>query len=354
MILIERKRKTYLDFLRIMSAFFVIYHHSPGFRYYTEANVSPAEKFFAIFGATSVTIHVPLFFMVSGALLLNKEENYRTLFVKRILRFFIVLFCSSFVTFVLSTLTLNPGTFFIDFFTGSVEPAFWFLYAYLGFLFILPFLRKIAKHLSKADIFLVLTLRFVFSSLLPILNYCAKTLGLPLLYPSSHFTVPFALDDILFYPLIGFYFDHYYCLKRNKKNMLIILFILILTGNCLSTIITYHQGAHSVFSQSYLTLFNYSSALATFLCIKYFFEHSKSNKAHSIFCRLLHNIAPLTLGIYVMEPVSRSVFYKMVCMFLGFSVHPIVSSLAYCCVSMTICGSITYVLKKLPYIKKLL
>ena len=68
------KRKIYLDFLRIIAIFMVLFNHTgtSGFVLFTVTQRSALYPFY-LFNAILIKIAVPLFFMISGVLLLGKN-----------------------------------------------------------------------------------------------------------------------------------------------------------------------------------------------------------------------------------------------------------------------------------------
>ena len=96
---------------------------------------------------------VPLFFMVSGALLLGKNESGKDLFQKRILRMILVIVIFSFLYYMKLVLKgerpFAPFSFLLSLPTDLVYLPYWFLYSYLGVLTILPILRPLAQNMSK-------------------------------------------------------------------------------------------------------------------------------------------------------------------------------------------------------------
>ncbi|MDE6214340.1 MAG: acyltransferase family protein, partial [Lachnospiraceae bacterium] len=118
-------------------------------------------------------INVPLFFMVSGALLLEKQENIVTVLKKRISRVCLVILLFELGIFIECRLyALAQGRdyeftvkrFIYGVFARELDEtgAYWYLYAYLGFLCLLPLLQKLAKQMSRSDFYTLLTLHFVF------------------------------------------------------------------------------------------------------------------------------------------------------------------------------------------------
>ena len=71
-----KQRKLYLDFLRIIAIIFVIYNHTSEKGYYLYAYDSPfILKVIYIATGALIAVAVPIFFMISGSLLIPKEES---------------------------------------------------------------------------------------------------------------------------------------------------------------------------------------------------------------------------------------------------------------------------------------
>ena len=180
----KQNRVVYLDAMRIMAIFLVIFNHLKG---YTLYQISDGPKQWIYMFITMVTrFNVPLFLMISGTLLLDKEESYGILLGKRIKRFasVIVLFeFGLYIEFYLAALIKGDKNANFSLFkfiqgvlAGSLEGtgSYWYLYAYMGMLLNLPFLRKIAKQMDKKDFILLIAIHFFVSSFLPIINIVLK------------------------------------------------------------------------------------------------------------------------------------------------------------------------------------
>ena len=85
-------RFLHMDILRVIAIFLVVFNHT-GNRGYTLFNYMSSSFLYFSYMAFSVfcKIAVPVFFMISGALLLPKEDSFKQLFSKRILRMALVL-----------------------------------------------------------------------------------------------------------------------------------------------------------------------------------------------------------------------------------------------------------------------
>ena len=114
---------------------------------------------------------VPLFFMISGALLIGKEESWSKTFC-RMIRIGVDLVVFSLLYFWIDSLLLgNPfsltGT--LAAMVGTNYWHLWYLYAYLIFLLTLPIMRKLASGLDERTSWFLLLLAMVFMAVFPVL-----------------------------------------------------------------------------------------------------------------------------------------------------------------------------------------
>ncbi len=172
-------KKIYFEWMRCIACVLVIFNHLNGYTLYM---VSDGAKQGVYMFLTMLTrINVPLFFMISGALLLGKSEDFITVIKKRISRFCLVIFIFElwlYFEYYIHALSVGENYSFSlkQFIYGVLSEeldgtwAYWYLYAYLGFLFTLPFIQRIARDIKRQDIKVLLALHFVLSSFIPMLN----------------------------------------------------------------------------------------------------------------------------------------------------------------------------------------
>ena len=342
-------RKTYLDALRVLAAFLVIFNHTEGFHLFLEqAADGSAASWLRVMLSVFTKINVPVFFMISGALLLGREESYGVLLRKRVARFLSVLVLFSLVIY----LDRNPESrdmsdFVYGLFSGEINLSYWFLYAYLGMLLALPFLRKIAGKLALSDVVFLFVLRAVFCSLIPLYGYWAKTCGIAPLTLRNDLSAPFGTCDFLFYPLVGYYLANGLPGGKLGRREAAGCLAVLLGGILASAAVTCHEGANSGFTQDYLGLFTYSSAAAVFLLARILSERFPGGRKTGI---LLAKLGGLTFGVYLLEPLLNTHLYYAV----GGGLSRMLYSFLWCFFAMAVCGGITFVLKKIPLLGKLL
>lgn len=348
------KRQLYLDVLRILAAFLVCYNHSFAFELYL--NQEPNGSILSwINVATAVltTINLPLFFMLSGALILGKQESYRDIFSKRIQRFLVLLICCSAAAYLLleeGPLTL--ADFWSKLLSGDIFMDYWFLYAYLSLLLAKPMLQKIAIHLTGKDILFLLVLRVIFFSGKHILNGYASFTDIAFAALSPNIQIPFISFDILFYPLAGYYLHAKLSLEKIGKREILGCLAVISLGTAMTSALVYAEGYFLRFTQNYITLFSYSSAMAVFILIRY---GMRNLTPPGWLQKSIVGISSVSIGIYVLQPiVCHNLFLRFHQGMPWTQTTVIAYSLAWCFLCMALCGGLTYLLRVIPGVNKYL
>ena len=133
------KRKYYIDILKIVAIIMVLYNHRGG--YYWGPNVDSPITFLTVVKLMLGLLckaGAPLFLVASGILLLNKEEKIGYILKHRVSRI-----CA--VMIILAIINTYKDVSLYGFYKCLFLDLNWYLYAYLLFLLMLPFLRKLVK-----------------------------------------------------------------------------------------------------------------------------------------------------------------------------------------------------------------
>ena len=153
--------------------------------------------------------------MVSGALLLERNEDVETVLKQRVCRMVLALILASGVVYSINdidTISANSSSslLLMDFIrkllsnTISGSGAYWYLYSYIGFLCVLPLLQRMAKNMNKQEFAVIMVVHFINSSFFPLLNVFLNKLNVDSLSLTGYFYVPFSFSKAFFYPLVGF------------------------------------------------------------------------------------------------------------------------------------------------------
>lgn len=334
-----KERLVYLDMLRIIAAFLVIFNHLPGYTLYM---VSSGYKQAVYLFLTMITrMNTPLFMMISGALLLGKEENYSTIFKKRIFRYLIIIVAANSMIWMLYKSFDFEGLFY-GILKGSIQGSYWYLYSYMGMLICLPFLRKIAKDLNKTDFWYMLVVHFIVVSIIPCINFLLAFSDRSIQL-SGNFNIPLMIESSIFYPIMGYIISKVEIDKISTKILISGAFITIL-GIITESVFTVYEGNTQEYTQHYVMLFDYMIAIFIFALIRVLF--AKVNNVGRL-SKLLNVFGSVTFGVYLFDPVLKKFLYLIVEKFCEPYLPTLLVSVIWCLVSFSICGLITHLLKKI-------
>lgn len=150
------KRNLSFDIIRCVAIVFVICIHSMALMD-EAANLSIFSRLVKAVLDTFIYAGVPLFVMLSGSLLLGKEESLYVFFVKRIRRILLPFFLWSILVYAI--LYIQDGgrnlmewfaTFIYKYVTNGVYGIYWYVYLILGLYLITPLLRKILSGSGRS------------------------------------------------------------------------------------------------------------------------------------------------------------------------------------------------------------
>ena len=346
------KRKTYIDVLRILACFFVLYNHRPGYTLYMNEVKGPSQ--WVLLGISMFTrMNVPVFLMISGALLLGKSETSLKETGRRFLRIFTALVIFSSILYVITTPSEERAwhDLFEKIFAGKLHASYWYLYCYLGFILMLPFLRILSGKLDQKLMLYLLALHFVSASLFKGGAYLYSLYDGRWLLPEGHFTFAMATERNLFYPLFGYYLSEKLPGERVTGRFVLCLSGLALAGIFISSVFTVHQGVHTgTYTQDFVMLFDYMTAGAVFTAARFWCGTGGGGHGQ----RLISSVGVLTFGMYLMDPIWRALFGELADETFSGIFPGIVPSLVWCLLSMTLSGLLTFLLKKIPFIRNIL
>ena len=124
-----KTRSLYLDLLRIIACLMVIFNHTNerGFYRFPADDLGSASFFLDMTMSVICKAGVPLFFMISGALLIDKEESWKSTF-RRMIRIGIDLFVFSLLYFWIDSLLLGTPFSLPDTLSAMVGSNYWHLW----------------------------------------------------------------------------------------------------------------------------------------------------------------------------------------------------------------------------------
>ena len=169
---------------------------------------------------------------------------------------------------------------------------------------------------------------------------------------SSFFSMPFT-STILYFPLMGFYCEHKISMEKLRKLVPWLVGMLVV-GVLIGTGLTIFQGVTTGFTQEYLSPCQHVTVPALYLLVKYMASKWQEKGINPHFQKVICTLGGLTLGVYLMDPMLHGLIFERGYGMLTGVVHPVAYSALYCLISLAVCSAITYVVKKIPVVGKLL
>ena len=341
-------KKVHLEVIRILAIILVVFNHTDGYFSFFANTDNPFTYFVSLFFSVLCRINVPLFFMVTGALLIPQEEEIREVFKKRVFRIFAVIIIFSMLHYIANGLSgkltgkMSLTDFLITIMTGTVIESYWFLYSYLAVLIMIPFLRKMAKGMNGNEFRYLFILKMIFDIVFRILLIFAD-LGINLEL--------FIIVDPIFYVLFGYYME---CIVPREKferkyiGKIVLLSLGVITACMAATVMDYK--INGMYSQSCLGIFNPILVILIFYIVKaYCTQYKLPEKVK----KAIIYLGSTVFGIYLIEQLVRR---QLLPMYLYLCDHTFGIFACFCYVVTTIILSVFYVsiLKKVPGINKLI
>lgn len=354
-----KKRLLSLDFMRIFAILLVIFNHTDNRGFYRFLTDDPGTflYWFNLFFSILCKAAVPLFFMISGALLLNKEESIGVTY-KRGIRIVLALILFSLLYNVF--FAWETGTHFgiVEFLKktmyleGTSERNawhLWYLYAYIAFLLTVPILRGFIRGLSEREGLVLFLLSVSFGCVLPLFQFFICNVN-PYLVPA------WTTAMILFYPVMGYLLTFRLELSKITGKQIAVLWLINLLLFALCEFAQYKYSGKNPGStdELYLTsnrAFNTPLIYLTFL--KVFSQKSYGDK----WDKIITEIGICTYGVYLIHPFFLRYFTPIQKVWAVFEHGGFIRD-EFGIVSTVLCVflitlSITWVLRRIPVVKKL-
>lgn len=341
----NKKKIIHLEVIRIIALFGIVYNHI-GYVLF-EGFENPFKIAASIVFSVLCKVGVPLFFMVSGALLLGREESWTEVYKKRVLRIAQVIVWFTVIRFLyecyitkvrsFSAVSLVKGIL-----TGTIIHPYWFLYAYLSILLILPILRLVVKNLDKQGKKYLLGLIVVFYMVIP----------LKALVINQEWQISLLLDEKICYLFLGYFIER----ELEEKRFTLKNKIIAVAGAFMAIVISfwmvvkpYLQGGG--FATEYIPMLSMPLACAIFYLIKG--ASFGSEKGNEKVKNWIAQLGSCVFGVYLIEDYLRAILVFVYGKY-GLYLDNLKSCIFATAVVVVAGMPIVYVLKRLPILKKLL
>ncbi len=329
-----KEREYSFDVLRVIAMIMVITIHVSNV-YTRSFNFIDTNSYLVslIFNTIS-RVSVPIFFMISGALLLDRNFDFKK-YRKRIFRIILLIVVWDILYLIWEYLFL--GVTYDKLYRLFLEPYrahLWFLYNIVILYVLQPLLKYILDRTNN-----------VIKMILFVIWILLSTISMYNLFIANIFTI---FSNIGFFVLGKYMYEYLKNNKNNNKKYLVIMILLLIIAYGFSVYLNY--TASLKFNMFYNLFFAYRTPfviLATFIIFKivYTYCHNKKPKNLIILC------SDFSLGVYLihgmfLDVTTKYVDYKNVVPFVG-----IPSFVLYILVLSLISVAI---LRKIKYINKII
>lgn len=330
-------KKNYISILNVLACIGVVILHTFETGYTSDANFV-----FEVLIRAIAYCAVPVFFMITGATLIDYRERYdtKTFFKKRLLKVIIPLIIWSIIYFIINffkgKFSINDLSFkfvFEYFFFVKTNPIFWFFVVIIGIYLAIPVISLIPQESRRKAFLYIIIITFVFNQFLPDLLY-----HLNLNY-NYDLKFPLTYSGWISFIFIGYYIDKYEIVKKHRVIIYVLGIIGFLTMVVPTIFISYHKNESCSWFDEY-----YDAPCVLYSASVFLFFKSKINN-NQIVTKIMpffNFVAPTTLGIYVLHIAIRD-FLRYFYTYSYFGMN-LVLTLSI----LTICFIVVKIVQKIP------
>ncbi|MSR77500.1 MAG: hypothetical protein EXS63_04670 [Candidatus Omnitrophica bacterium] len=305
----ERENLFWMDMLRAITIIGVIVIHVTA-DVITEWGAVPKSWWWAANLYDSLVRGcVPIFVMISGALLLPKTESLGSFFTKRFQRIAIPFIAWTLLYLLWKKYFRAPDLGIAEALrlaaSGEVHFHLWFLYVLVGLYLVTPVFRILTAHATSRDLFYFLTLWFLVSSLLPF----AETLGKLFTHTAFHLKLPVEpAEGFIGYFVLGYFLRQYATEKSlNKAWALWTLSLLVCAVGTYVLCRHFHTYQNLLYDNMAPNVVIYTASF--FLLIKFAGPAFEKNLAPDLKSFIL-SISKASFGIYLIHPMILEALAK--------------------------------------------
>ena len=345
-----KKRVLYFSVLNVLACFGVVLLHCNGAAFWgflksktwISANIIETLFYFP----------VPIFFMLSGATLLGYRKRYSTReflqkrFMKTVLPFLFWSVIAMLYTMAFDgTFDWNPAHIAINILHTRYMSIYWFFIALFAVYLSLPVLSAVEDKLKLQVYKYAIILGMIFVAVLP-LAFQLLQLGGPNEY-NWELTPPIVGGYILFV-LLGYYLSKVELTKKQR----FFIYICGVAGAIVQFVgcwvLSFKNGFVDTTFKGYTNLPSVTFAIAVFVWFKYL-DYGRILQKFPWFENIVNKLAGLTFGIYL---IHGFIVYSLPAM-IGFDARNWVWRTLGSIAIFIICGIIVWLLKKIPFIKRI-
>ncbi|MBX9448114.1 acyltransferase [Dickeya chrysanthemi] len=284
---------------------------------------------------------VPVFVMISGALLLapEKNENLSFFYKKRMSKVFypLVFWSVFFILWGIGKAKLSGGgenDVLKNIINGRPYYHMWFLYMIIGLYIFTPLIRILVKNASEENLLFFIFLMFAFCSLSDAYNFSIGS------------------NDFLFISEFIYYLPYYisgYLIARKKSTRPSSHFLFLFFISFSFTCISFYLLSIALGKENGLYFYNYLSINVIVMSISFMWIFKNCHINH-LYIEKLKSLADFSLGTYLIHPVFVELLYYLASKkWIEQSIFaiPLISAIVFSCCIISV-----FLIKKVPYLRR--
>ena len=287
--------------------------------------------------------------MISGVTLLKKEDSYKKNYI-RFLKILISLVIFSFIYYIKDCIATNSSISMINFFKliyqKNITNAFWYMYLYLGIILMIPIIQRMVSNFKKLDLKYFIFFSLVVCGSMPILNYY-----FPNTIYSSNFDL-FLFNVYLGLIFTGYYIENYMKITKSKMIICVFIFVIFIVLNVFFTYMEYLKNPDSYLffdNRCFITIT--IPSICIFIIVKYLFNNKR--KIINFISLGIKEIGACTFTTYLLSDLLIELLAKEE-IFLNGYLNPLISVIIYQITIFIVGIIISFILRRIPLIKKIL
>jgi len=291
---------------------------------------------------------VPIFLMISGALLLGrKEEPLGTFFKKRANKILLPFIAWSIIYYAWATYMWNPGysvkEFLIMFFNNQIYYHLWYFYALIGIYLLAPVFNIFVNHASKQMIGYVVVLWILFYGIFRYYSYIV----------SNEFTLFFPLSEYIGFFLLGYYLAKFELSIKWRIGIYVLGIIGAFETIWRTMALSEQQGQFSGYAYSYSSPNVIVMSIALFVFVKYWVNRKVANGSYQT-SKIVKLIGQTSFGVYLVHAMIldkvRPHFFEDNEMFI----KPLFAIPLQVVIILVLSTIIVLIIQKIPYLNRLI
>lgn len=348
---LKRERIIWLDLLRIFAAIMVCFIHVSSDKFFSVSTSSAEFRIFTFYDLLN-QIAVPLFVMISGAMMLDPSRplSPKSLSKKIVKLITALVFWMTINGIYIAITEPHNITSIKSFIERALESRqyFWFIFMMIGLYLITPLLKCISKDIKYCEYFFLLF--FIFGCLIP---FAIEMIGVFKLtqfsfikkyYEYMKFSFPLGYTS---YYVAGFILTKKHITKKIEISLYILCVLLTLSSLYATINLSVLRGKPYTFFFSFSSPNIVISSLAVFILFKN--RVSKILKEASFSMQKIKTLSGLTFGTYLCH--MYLLYILNILKFTTLSFNPILSVPIISIIIFSVSAIIVLLLKKIPFIK---